>query len=227
MTFPALLLAGLPSTNANATSTLASWPGCVVSLGAYRTELQAQMRLSLLFGSVSLLGGMLGAMLLLHTPTATFDRLVPYLLLFSTLLFTFINSIRTRLHLTFGEAGEDAWRPLLKASFIQFFIAVYGGFYGLGISFLILAALGMLGMKDIHQMNALKVLMFICIGSLPLVTFVFAGVVAWPQAILMMLGTSIAGYSSAYYARRLQPQMVRRFVIAVGWGMTCYFFLRG
>lgn len=225
--FPALLIAGLPSISANATSTLASWPGSIASIGAYRTELQAIGRLCLLFGGVSLVGGMIGAMLLLSTPTAMFKQLVPYLLLLATLLFTFSNSLTTRLPVILAQAGQDAWSSLLKASFIQFFIAIYGGFYGLGSSFLILAALGMLGLKQIHQMNGLKILLMSCIDSLAVVTFIFARVVAWPQAVLMMLGTVIGGYAGAYYAQKLHPHLVRRFVIAVGFGMTSYFFLHG
>lgn len=148
--FPALLIAGLPPISANATSTLASWPGSIASLGAYRQELQAIGRLCLLFGGVSLVGGLIGAMLLLSTPTAMFKQLVPYLLLLTTLLFTFSNSLTTQLPVILKEEGQDAWPSLLKASFIQFFIAIYGGFYGLGISFLMLATLGMLGLKQIH-----------------------------------------------------------------------------
>lgn len=96
----------------------------------------------------------------------------------------------------------------------------------MGISFLILAALGMLGLKQIHQMNGLKILLMICIDSLAVVTFAIAGVVVWPQAILMMLGTVIGGYAGAYYSRKLHPQRVRCFVIAVGFGMSSYFFLK-
>lgn len=225
--FPALLIAGLPPISANATSTLASWPGLIASLGAYRQELQATPRLCLLFSGVSLVGGMIGAILLLATPTTMFKQLVPYLLLLATLLFTFVNSPTTRLPVILAQAGQDAWPSLLKASFIQFFIAIYGGFYGLGISFLMLAVLGMLGLKQIHQMNGLKILLMSCIDSVAVLTFVFAKVVVWPQAVLMMLGTVIGGYAGAYYARLLHPQLVRRFVIATGFGMTSYFFLHG
>lgn len=85
--------------------------------------------------------------------------------------------------------------------------------------------MGMLGIKDIHEMNALKVLLLICIDSFAIVTFLIAGVVAWSPAVLMMVGTVIGGYGGAYYARQLKPHLVRRFVIAVGFGMSCYFFL--
>ncbi len=217
--FPALMLAGLPSISANATSTIASWPGLVAGVSAYYKELQPNLHLFLLFSSVSFMGGLLGAMLLLHTPTTIFDYLVPYLLLFTTLLFTFSNS------LTFGKANKDTRHSLLKALVIYFFVAIYGGFYGLGITFLMLAVMGMLGMKNIHEMNALKTLLMSCIDSFAAFTFILAGVVAWPQSVLMMLGTVIGGYSGAYYSRQLDPRLVRRFVIVIAWGITCYFFL--
>ena len=191
---------------------------------AYK-ELQPHLRLFLLFGSVSLIGGLLGAMLLLQIPTTLFNHLVPYLLLFATLLFTFSNSLTKWLNITFGEANQDTRYSLLKPLFIYFFIAIYGGFYGLGITFLMFAAMGMLGMKNIHQMNALKTLLMSCINSFAAVTFIFAGLVAWPQAVLMMFGTVIGGYSGAYYSRQLDPRLVRRFVVVIAWVITCYFFL--
>ncbi len=223
--FPALIFSGLSSISASATSTIAAWFGCIASIGSYRQELQAQQRLSLIFGSVSVVGGVLGAILLIRTPIAKFDRLVPYLLLFSTLLFIFSDAIATRLNISLREGADDSWRPLLKASLIQFFIAIYGGFYGMGISFLMLATMGMLGMKDIHKMNALKILLFVCIDTPAIAIFVFTKAVAWPQAVLMMVGTAVGGYSGVYYARQLKPRLIKRFIIGVGFGMTCYFFL--
>lgn len=224
--FPALIVTGLPAISANATSTFALYPGHIASISVYRDELRAQQRLSWCFGSVSLVGGILGAVLLLHTPASLFDHLVPYLLLIATLLFTFGSSISTLLQIAPGEAAQESWYFLFKASFVQLFISVYGGFYGLGLSFLSLATLRILGIKNIHQTNALKVLMMMCIDSFAIVTFVIAGAIAWQQALLMMMGASVGGYSGAYYARQLKPEWVRHFVIVIAWGITCYFFLR-
>ncbi|KAB8335357.1 sulfite exporter TauE/SafE family protein [Scytonema tolypothrichoides VB-61278] len=224
--FPALIVTGLPAISANATSTLASCPGYIAGISAYREELQAQQQLSWLFGSVSLVGGMLGAVLLLHTPASVFDQLVPYLLLLATVLFTFGNSISTLLQIAPKETAQNSSCFQIKASFVQLLVSVYGGFYGLGISFLILATLRIVGIKNIHQMNALKVLIIMCTDSFAIVTFVIAGVIAWQQALVMMVGASVGGYSGAYYARQLKPEWVRRFVIVIAWGITCYFFLR-
>jgi hypothetical protein len=117
--FPALLMAGLPPIDANATSTLASWPGAIASVGAYRQELQPVGRLCVLFGSISLVGGTIGSRLLLATPTATFEQLVPYLLLLATLLFAFSSSQTSRLPSILTQTGRDDWLCLLKASFIR------------------------------------------------------------------------------------------------------------
>ncbi|WP_169153227.1 sulfite exporter TauE/SafE family protein [Brasilonema bromeliae] len=220
--FPALIFIGLPSINANATSMTAGWLGCAVSVAAYRHELSGQQRISLVLGSISLVGGMIGALLLLYTPTDIFDRLIPYLLLLSTLLFTFGGKITTWLH----SDLEDSRRSLLTASVIQFFLAIYGGFYGAGVAMLMLATMEMLGMKNIHKMNALKMLLMSCTSGFAVVTYVIAGVVAWQPAVFMMLGTVVGGYGGAYYARKLQPDLVKRFIIIVSFAMTYYFFIR-
>ena len=223
--FPTLIFAGLPAISANATATLISWPGHIVGVVAYRKELQAQLRLSCLFGSVGLVGGSLGAMLLLWIPTVTFEWLVPYLLLVAMLLFTCGEAIATRLQIEIENADPGSWLHLLKAACIQLFVAIYGGFYGLGISFLLLAELRIVGMKDINEMNALKLLSISCIYGFAAVMFVHAGIVVWPQALVMMVGTTIGGYSGARYARQLEPMWVKRFVTTVGFAMTGYFFL--
>ncbi|MEH1836945.1 MAG: sulfite exporter TauE/SafE family protein [Nostoc sp.] len=221
--FPALLLTGLSPINANATSTLASSTGYIASVAAYHNKLPAQQQLSWLLGGVSVIGGLLGAVLLLYTPTGTFNQLVPYLMLIATLLFTFARSIEILLKIA-PETSQNSRSFLLKAAIIQFFISVYGGFYGLGLSFLMLATLSLLGIRDIYQINALKVLMMLCIDSFAIITFVVVGVIAWQQAVLMMVGTAIGGYSGAYYTRQLKPESVRRFIIVIAWGITSYFF---
>lgn len=226
ITFPTLILAGLSPISANATGTFISWPGHIVGVAAYRKELQNYLRLSWLLSGVSLVGGTLGAVLLLLTPTVTFDRLVPYLLLVAMLLFTFGNSIATRLWLNTTEVDQANWYHLLRIASIYFVVAIYGGFYGLGISFLILATLQMLGIKDMHEMNALKLLLISCSYGFAVITFGFAGIIAWPQALIMTAGSVMGGYSGAYYARQLNPKWVKRFVATVGFAMTCYFFLK-
>lgn len=226
ITFPTLILTGLSPISANATGTVISFPGHVVAVAAYRKELQKHSRLSWLLGAVSLVGGTLGAMLLLWTPSVTFDRLVPYLLLISMLLFTFGDTIASRLQINAEEINQASRWHLVKIAFIYFLVAVYGGFYGLGISFLVLAILQLSGLKSIHEMNALKLLLVTCSYGFAVITFAFAGIVAWSEALLMTVGSVTGGYIGAYYARQLNPKWVKRFVSTIGFAMTCYFFIK-
>jgi uncharacterized protein len=274
ISFPALIFTGVPPINANATNTVALWPGSVASVGAYRRELATLDRLVLVvLSAISLVGGIGGALLLLHTPQATFVRLIPYLLLVATLLFTFSSRITATIRKLFmrqpqsvpepeivrepepmvgldepdatavpvskGEApGEKVAaegysmnkRPgvgtLTAISIIMLIVAIYGGYFGGGMGILILAALSILGMENIHEMNALKTLLTSFVNGIAVVTFAIAGAVVWPQAILMVIGAIIGGYGGAYYARQIDPRIVRTFVILVGFGMTIYFFIR-
>ncbi len=271
ISFPALIFTGVPPINANATNTVALWPGSVASVGAYRKELALLDRVVLVvLSAISLVGGIGGALLLLHTPQATFVRLIPYLLLVATLLFTFSSRITASIRKLFtrrpdhaqeheierepepmpgleepegtvakGEAAREKFavegysmntRPsagtLTAISIIQLIVATYGGYFGGGMGILILAALSILGMENIHEMNALKTLLTSFVNGVAVITFAIAGAVVWPQAILMVVGAIIGGYGGAYYARKLDPRLVRTFVIIVGFGMTIYFFIR-
>ncbi len=227
VTFPALIFTGVPPINANATSTVALWPGTVASTAAYREEFGTQRRLLLPLGAISVLGGVIGALLLLRTPQATFSRLVPWLLLLATLLFTFGGTLTARLRARLAGGAGPSRSLLLVIALIQLAVAIYGGYFGGGIGFVILAALALLGMSHIHTMNAIRTLLASCINGVAVATFVLAGAVAWPQALLMTAGAVVGGYGGARYARRLDPKLVRRFVIAVGCAMTAYFFVSG
>ena len=251
ISFPALIFTGVPSINANTTSTVALWPGSVASTGAYRKELAAQNRVIMLaLSAPSLVGGVFGAILLLNTPPATFTRLIPYLLLLATLLFTFGNPIMTRLRArkldvdvaasgnpspsndplpsrASGEANiaRPSWLTLSGIALLQLIIATYGGYFGGGIGILMLATLGLMGMQNIHEMNGLKTFLTSVINGVAVIAFAIARKVFWPQAILMIVGAIVGGYAGAYYARQLDQRLVRGFVILVGFGMTIYFFL--
>lgn len=225
ISFPTLIFTGVPAISANATSTVALWPGTVASASAYRKELAAHRGVPAL-AAVSLVGGLVGAELLLHTPPATFLRLIPYLLLVATLLFTFGSAITRRLRSRAAESSDSAPPSVLGMALVQLLIAIYGGYFGGGIGILMLAALSVMGMENIHEMNALKTVLASCINGVAVVTFVLAGAVFWPEAVAMVAGAVVGGYGGAHYARRLPPLLVRRFVILVGFGMTIYFFVR-
>jgi uncharacterized membrane protein YfcA len=226
-TFPTLIFTGVGSITANATSTVALWPGSAASAGAYRRELGEQQRGFLVVLIVtSLIGGVLGALLLLHTPPATFVNLIPYLLLGATVLFAASPYVTARLRVhTIEKTTRVSTTTLLVSAFAQFIIAIYGGYFGGGIGILMLASLAFMGMDDIHRMNAVKNVLATAINGAGVVTFIIAGAVLWPQAILMIVGAIVGGYGSAYYARKIQQRWVRLFVVITGIVLTIYFFL--
>jgi hypothetical protein len=223
--FPALLIVGLDAKVANATNTVALWPGTVASVGAYRRELEAQRSIIRLLAVVSLAGGLLGALLLLLTPSAVFRQLLPFLMLAATLLFAFsprINRYIRSADVRRGSASYTRNRTLV----LQLIISIYGGFFGGGLGILMLATLALMGMDHIHEMNAVKTLLTMLINGVAVVAFVIAGVVAWLPALLMAIGAIAGGYGGAALARRIQPRVVRAFVIIVGFSLSAYLFVR-
>jgi uncharacterized protein len=227
-TFPTLIFAGVPSIPANATSTVALWPASIAGIGAYRRELVGlDRRLLIVMAVTSLIGGILGALLLLITPPSIFATLLPYLLLIATLLFTFSPMLTRKLRMRSIEKAALGSKQLIWISIAQFIIAVYGGYFGGGIGILMLAALALMGLENIHVMNGLKSILATCINGVAVVTFIIAGIIHWPEAILMIVGATIGGYGGAYYARKIDQKWIRLFVIIVGFAMTLYFFIKG
>ncbi|HEV3216776.1 MAG TPA: sulfite exporter TauE/SafE family protein [Vicinamibacterales bacterium] len=226
ITFPVLIWIGLPSVTANATSTVAIWPGSLGSIGGYRRELKGLTSSSYVLIVPSAAGGIIGAVLLRMTPAHVFDRLVPLLILFATFLFMLQEPV-TRLirrGATDGNAGGRGW--VMGAIVFQFFVALYGGYFGAGIGILMLAALGILGYTDIHQMNGLKNLLALAINGVAALYFISMAMVRWPEAIIMAVGAIAGGYGGAGLARKIGAQGVRRIVIIIGFGMTLSLLLR-
>lgn len=220
LTLPTLLYAGVTPVVANATSTMAMLPGSVASAAAYRRELQGRAGWLVPLGLVSLLGGLLGGVLLVRTSDTSFMRLLPWLMLLAAVTFTFGDRVRRTLSL------ERVHGHLLRVAVLQFVIAIYGGYFGGGIGIMMLASFALGGMLDIHEMNGLKTLLTVLVNALALVEFIIEGVVAWGPGLIMVAGAVIGGYVGAALARRINPTWVRRFVIAIGWTMTIYFFIR-
>ncbi len=224
VTLPALVFCGLASTAANQTSTVAMWPGTLASFGVYRRDISAQPRLAVMIVLVSIMGGTVGAWILLHTTPLTFDRVLPWLTLFATLLFTYGRRLSEMLKLSLGTAEDN--RSLSKTGVILFFIAIYGGYYGAGAGIVLLAVFSLLGMKNIHAMNGLKALSNMAFNASAVMMFVVGGAVNWPGALWMMGGGLAGGYGGALLARRLPPAWIRWFVIVTGVVTTIYFFYR-
>jgi hypothetical protein len=223
VSFPTLIWLGLNSVAANATSTVAIWPGTLGSAWGYRRELgNAEGRFMALIVP-SLVGGLAGALLLKLTPPSVFDRLVPFLILFATLLLMAQDAVQRRLKI--GEnRGSTRW--LIGGMLFQLGVGVYGGYFGAGIGILMLAALSILGLKDIHEMNSLKVVFGGSVNGIAALYFIWARMVYWPYVLLMAVGAIAGGYGGAGVARRLGGRAVRRIVIAIGFGMALSLFIK-
>ena len=229
LTYPTLLFLGESPITANATSTVALWPGAASSMYGYRREV-AENRdwLKRLF-LPSLLGGALGAVLLLKTPPGTFGRLAPFLILFATILFMLQGAIarwRGR-----AAAREHTGRQFVVAWLFQFGVSVYGGYFGAGIGILMLAVLGFMGLQDIHAANGIKNFFGMCINGVAAAYFIVRGAVDWPAALIMIVGAILGGYAGSQFARRIGREKARAAVIVIGLGIAALLlwqqFIRG
>jgi uncharacterized protein len=226
ISFPALLFTHVPAVEANATNTVALWPGLTASAIAYLKRLSAPWRLLLPLLVTSLFGGWAGALLLLKTPQRTFLHLIPWLLLGGTLLFAFGNQIRALAgkSVTVDDLRNISWQAITVISVLEFLVAIYGGYFGAGIGFITLGMLAALGMRDIHAMGAIRTLLAVAINAAAVVTFIVAGAILWLQCLVMIAGSLSGGWLGAHYAQKADPQKMRYLVIGVGVVMSAYFF---
>ena len=223
--FPALMFTGVAPVSANATNTLALWVGVTASGGAYRNRLSISRRVMIPLILTSVIGGLAGAFLLIKTPAQTFLKVMPWLMLGATLLFAFGKHLTGRI--AAGISSDASRGAIAGASVFELVVAIYGGYFGGGIGIMNLAMLAAMGMTDIHDMNALKVVLGGVINGVATATFVITGAIVWPQAIVMTLGAILGGYFGAHYAQKLPQSWIRVFVILVGAAMTVYFFVKG
>ncbi len=227
VSFPAMLATGMPPVEANATNTVALWPGLAASTGAYLKRLNAPARLLVPLLLTSVIGGLAGSLLLLKTPQRVFLHLVPWLLLAGTLLFACGNQIRAlagRSHVL-EDLEKLSWQVITAASIAELLGAIYGGYFGAGIGFMLLGMLAALGMRDMHAMGAIRTLLSVVINAAAVLTFIVARAVFWPQCLVMIAGAVTGGWFGAHYAQKADPQKVRRVVIAIGVAMTAYYFV--
>jgi hypothetical protein len=227
ISFPALLFIRIPAVAANATNTVALWPGLAASTLAYLKRLNAPLRVLVPLLVTSIAGGWAGALLLLKTPQHTFLRLVPWLLLGGTLLFAFGNSLRAIVgkSAVMDDLRDTSWQAITVGSIAELLVAIYGGYFGAGVGFMVLGMLAMLGMRDIHAMGAIRTLLAAAINAAAVVTFIVAHAVLWPQCSVMIVGSLAGGWFGAHYAQKADPRKVRATVIGVGVAMTAYFFI--
>jgi hypothetical protein len=216
--FPALLFGGVPPVAANATTAVALWPAGVASAVAYRTDIPRERATLIALSVASAVGGGLGAKLLLVTSDATFARILPWLLLVASVVFTFGPRL--------SKKERSVRLPLAAGAVIQLVISAYGGYFGGGMGILMLATYTLMGMRDIHAMNGLKTFLGTLINGVAIVAFFAAGKVVLDAAAVGAVGSIAGGFGGAALARRVAGKHVRRFVLAVAWTMTAFFFYR-
>jgi uncharacterized protein len=221
VTFPALLFAGLNPIDANASSVVALFSGTFAGAWAYRRNILAVAEFSVLgLFVLSLAGGLIGALLLLWTPATIFAALVPWLILFATIIFAVGNFAPV-------EAIQRIQLGPRSALVALFIIAIYGGYFGGGIGFLILAAFTLVGMRDINAMNGLKMGLVGVMTVTAILAFIVANVVRWPETLPMLVSSAVGSYMAAHWAQRLDQRLIKGFVVVLGAGLTIYFAWRG
>lgn len=223
-TFPVFLAAGVPPVIANASNAVAVWPGHALAVIGYREELRAfsgGIRTSIF---IAILGGAVGALLLTYIGNKSFMKLIPFLILFATILFAFGGVLSRRVNSK--SSGRSFASPSLVTQLCEFSFAVYGGFFGAGMGIMLMAGLHMLGVHDIQVNNALKNFLAAVVTSIAVCIFAFSGLVAWPYTLLAFSGAVIGGLAGAYIARWLSAIWLRRIVISLGLFLSIYYFIK-
>ena len=216
LTFPALLWFGVAPVTANATNTLALFLGTSGSIFSFRHHAAAIKPWLKRLLPISILGGWLGSLLLTHSSERVFANLVPFLILLATLVFIGQNLLRRAAGFPLGEAPQPHRRSLGLVVGAQFIVAIYGGYFGAGIGILMLASLGMLGLPDLHQMNALKNVLAGVINCVAAVWFIASGLIDWPRAAVMTAGAIVGYFLGAHYSQQVPERFVRRAVVVIG-----------
>lgn len=221
LSFGALTLVGVPPVVANATSSITQFPGYITSTLAYWEDFKTFWRGAIALAVASVVGSLLGSWILLQLDNPQFRTLVPWLLLAATALFAAGPYLKPK-----PRPGQHASVGSAFGTAMQFVTAIYGGFFGAGMGVMMLASLGLSQAGDYHRLNALKNMLAMVIAAVAIIVFVVGGVVAWPQAVVMIPGVAIGGWSGVWIAKRV-PQSVMRFsVIAVGLLLAVYYFVK-
>ena len=220
VTLPSLIAAGVPSVAANASSTIALYPGGVTSAWVYRDGLRRVCGVLLRPTLVAtLFGGFVGALLLLWTPSALFDRVLPWLLLLATFALAFGQSM--------GPALRERFRAgIAVVLLIQFVLGMYGGYFGGAVGLMMMATWSLLDEADVKALAAPRTLLVSAANTVAVVCFIVAGIVHWPEALLVGLGALVGGYLGARIGKKLPPILVKYATVLLAAAMTLHFFLR-
>jgi uncharacterized protein len=225
LTFPALLGLGVPPVSANATSTVALWPGSFASMMGYRSELAGARQWAVKLAIPSIVGGLCGALLLTVTSDERFRTLVPWLVFGATVLFAAQGPVMTRVRQRMAVPHEAPISPTPAMLSVQFAVGVYGGYFGAGAGIVMLAMFGLMGLTNIHQMNGLKNFNGCCFNGIAAITFASMGLVNWPIAAVMTLGSTIGGFSMSRLAQRVPQGWVRAAVSCIGFASAVWLFI--
>ncbi len=230
LSFPAMLGMNVLPVQANATNTVAIWPGQLTSIAAYREDVRKNFRSALLMGLAALIGGTAGAVVLLNTPQTTFMHLVPWLLLGAASTFAISGPVSRwlerlklarREHAIAGQAHTPRRLPLFFATIV---VSFYIGYFGAGAGFLFMTLLALFGYEDIHAINALKVVAAMMANGIAVIIFIVDGQIEWRYCLASMIAAAIGGYASASLARRVPQPVLRALVVVIGLGMAAWFF---
>jgi uncharacterized protein len=223
--FPAMLGMKMLPVQANATNTVALWPGQLTSVAAYRDDIRKNLRLALPMGLAGLMGGTTGALVLLNTPQTTFLHLVPWLLLVAATIFALTGPVSRWLERRKGKVAGQPRPPQVLPLFLSTtLVCFYIGYFGAGAGFLIITLLSLFGLQDLNDINALKVVSTTLANGIAFVIFVFNGQVVWRYCLLAMVTCAIGGYTSARFARVVPQKVLRGLVIFIGFSMAAWFF---
>ncbi len=230
ISYPGFLFAGLPDIVANASNAAALVPGSLGSTVAYRKDLAPNLRMLAILLVPTILGALLGALVVARSPNDIFRRIVPFFVLGATLLFAFRDRVTGLVKRAEAiAAGADHLTPgsYVLGGVAQFMIAMYGGYFGAGIGILMLTSLSVMGLRNIHRMNALKAALAVAINGTAVVFFAIDGKIDWPLALIGAAGALIGGYGLARLAKRINPKVIRGFVVVFGLVAATYLFARG
>jgi uncharacterized membrane protein YfcA len=227
--FPAMLGMRMLPIQANATNTVALWPGQLTSVAAYRRDIRRNLRIAFPLALAGLIGGTCGAIVLLITPQVTFLHLVPWLLLVAAAIFAVSGPVSRWLeHRKFLRSQAPESQPhaprLLPVFLCIIVVCFYIGYFGAGAGFLVITVLSLFGYQDIHEINALKVVSTTMANGIAFVLFALNGQVVWRYCLVAMIACAIGGYTSASLARRIPQPALRASVVVIGLSMAAWFF---
>jgi hypothetical protein len=224
ISFPAMLAISVPPIQANATNTVALWPGQLTSVWALRTDLRRD--LVAVVSAASIVGGVGGAVVLLRTPQITFMHMVPWLLLTASVLFGISGPVSRWLRRRSSQPHVPRTPSVVVLFFAIIPVTFYIGYFGAGAGFLLMSALALFGIEEMNALNSLKVLAACLSNFCAVVTFIFGGAIVWHYCLVSMVFAAIGGYVGAQYARGMNPAVLRTIVVVTGCVMAAYFFWR-